>query len=116
MKFPLAEHLLETLASISSEEAVRVLNVSPELAELLGDEITTRFSMEFGGLQFYIPKGRVFHKYRLHRQIWDAFTGTNHAELAVKFRVSLQHIYATVARERERERRERQQTLPGVST
>lgn len=115
LKAPPAEHLLETLVSIVSEEAVRVLGVSPDVASLLGDEVATRFSGEFGGMMVYMPKGRVFHTSRLYRQIYDAFTGANHAELARDFRVSLQHIYRVVARERERDRIERQQALPGLS-
>lgn len=115
LKGPPSEHLLETLVAIVGEEAVRVLGVEPDVAGLLGDEVATRFSAEFGGGMLYLPKGRVFHTSRLYRQIWEAFTGNNQAELARRFGVSLQHVYRVVARERERDRLGRQQSLPGVS-
>ncbi len=107
------EHLLECLAGMVAAEAARVLGVGEELAKLLGDEVATKFSADFGGDMTYIPEGRVFKKSRLHRKIYDAFTGDNHAELAKAFRVSVIHVYRVIAREAERERRRRQGTLPG---
>lgn len=110
-----AEHLLEMLVAIAAEEAVRVAGVSPEVAGLIGDEVATRFSAEFGGDMLYIPQGRVFHTSRLYRQIWEGFSGSNQADLARQFGVSLQHVYRVIAKERERERAERQRQLPGLS-
>lgn len=109
------EHLLETLIAIVTDEAARVAGVSPDVASLIGDEVATRFSAEFGGDMTYIPQGRVFHTSRLHRQIWEGFDGSNQAELARHFKVSLQHVYRVIAKERERERAERQRQLPGLS-
>jgi Mor family transcriptional regulator len=110
-----AEHLLETLVALVADEAVRVLGAKSDVAGLLGDEVAARFSSEFGGGLIYLPKGRVFRSSRMRRQIWEAFTGANHAELARQFDVSLPYIYSVLAKERERDRAERQQPLPGVS-
>ena len=109
-----AEHLLETLVAIVTDEAARVAGVSPDVARLIGDEVATRFSAEFGGDMLYLPQGRVFHTSRLYRQIWEGFTGSNQAELAREHGVSLQHVYRVIARERERDRLERQRQLPGL--
>lgn len=111
-----AEHLLETLVALVADEAVRVLGVKREVAATLGEEVADRFAAEFGGGLLYLPKGRVFRASRMRRQIWEAFTGANQAELVKQFGVSLPYIYSVLAKERERDRAERQQSLPGVSS
>lgn len=105
------EHVLEMLSVMVSDEATRILGVDQAQAELLGDEVATRFSAQFGGEFTYLPQGRVFTKAKLHRMIWEAFTGTNQAELGRRFHVSTVHIYRVLARQRERERNERQAGL-----
>ncbi|MBZ0250876.1 MAG: hypothetical protein K8F93_14575 [Burkholderiales bacterium] len=111
-----AEHLLETLVAIVADEAVRVLGVSREVAVTLGEEVADRFSLDFGGGLLYLPKGRVFRSSRMRRQVWDAFTGSNQAELAKQFGFSLPYVYSVLAKERERDRQDRQQPLPGISS
>ncbi len=98
---------------IVAEEAVRILGVSQDHAQMLGDEIATRFSSEFGGEMTYIPKRRILNTSELHRRIYDAFTGDNHAELARLFKISVIHVYRVLSREAERERVSRQRSLPG---
>ena len=112
---PKGEELLESLVGIVSEAAGRVLEAEPELAKLLGDEVATRFSDQFGGSFCYLPKGRVFRTSSIHRQIWERFTGSNQGELARQFRLSVVHVYRIIAKERERDRSERQPPLPGVA-
>lgn len=113
---PKGELLLESLAAIAGDVTTRVLeDLKPEVAKLLADEIATRFSDEWGGETYYIPKGRVFRRSAIYRQIWDRFTGSNALELKREFGMSLQHIYRILARERERDRAERQLPLSGVA-
>jgi Mor family transcriptional regulator len=109
------EQLLEGLIGIVTEAAARVLEVDPELAKLLADEVTTRFSDQYGGELNYIPKGRIFRTSALHRQIWERFTGSNQGELAREFRLSVIHVYRVLAKERERDKAERQGQLPGLA-
>lgn len=111
----MGEFLLESLATIVADAAVRVLGVDREVAKVLADEATTRFSDQFGGEPQYIPKGRVFRRSALYRQIYERFTGTNQRELAREFGFTLVHLYRILAAERERDRAERQKTLPGVA-
>lgn len=111
---PKGEELLESLVGIVSEAAGRVLEVEPEIAKLLADEITTRFSDQFGGSLCYLPKGRTFRTSTIHRQIWERFTGSNQGELAREFGMSVIWVYKIIARERERDRADRQPGLPGV--
>ena len=110
------EHLLVTLVGIVAEEASKVLGIDEDLGHLLGDEVATRFSHEFGGDQTHIPKGRSFHTSRLRRQIYAEFTGDNVAELARKYHVSVIHMYRILKLERERDLQERQRCLPGVES
>lgn len=110
---PEGEQLLVGLVGIVAEAATRVLDAPPELAKVLGDEIATRFSDEFGGTQQYVPKGRVFRTSTLHRQIWERFTGKPEdvKQLAREFGISTIYVYRILARERERDRAERQSQL-----
>lgn len=108
------EHLLETIIMMVAEEAMRTLNVGEDLARVLADEIATRFSHELGGAFLYFPKGRVFNTSKLHRQIWNEFTGANHNDLAKKYNINVISIYRILKRQAERERNERQATIPGL--
>lgn len=51
-----------------------------------------------GGINFYIPKNyaRNIKNNARNRLIRKEFNGTNHQELAIKYRVSLQWIYKIV--------------------
>lgn len=113
-KLPPGEHLLVTLIGIVADEAAKILGTDPELGRLLGDEVASRFSAEFGGDMTHIPKGRVYHSSRLHRRIYEEFTGANVTELARKYEVTVIHLYSILRRERQRDRAERQAQLPGV--
>lgn len=112
---PKGELLLESLAAIAADVTARILeDVKPEVAKLLADEIATRFSDDWGGETYYIPKGRVFRRSAIYREIWNRFAGSNQVELAREYGMSVIHIYRILARERERDRTERQLPLSGV--
>jgi Mor family transcriptional regulator len=108
------ELLLESLAGIVVEAAGKVLELKPEVAKMFADEVATRFSEEWGGRVRYIPKGRVFRTSALYRQLYERFNGKNVKELANEVGVSEIHMYRILARERARDRAERQAPLPGV--
>lgn len=61
------------------------LPVSSSLAKALADYL----AMNWGGQQIYIP----LDSRRRSRMAYDEFTGDNHADLALKFGVSVTTIY-----------------------
>jgi Mor family transcriptional regulator len=110
----LGEALLVGLAGLVADVSAQILEVPPEVAKVLADEIATRFSDQFGGDQLYIPKGRVFRTSAIYREMYTRFTGHNQRELAKEFGFSIIHTYRVLARERERDRVERQSAIPGL--
>lgn len=108
--------MIETLQSIIREQVAGVASVDPEVAALVADESVTKFFEQFGGSMHYLPVGRVFRSSKLHRAIWDAYTGANYSELQKKFGLSLPHVYVIVKRERARDKKNRQAGLPGLES
>lgn len=87
-----------------------------ELAQSgVGDEVAIRqlsnICNTFGGMQFYLPRGRQLEGEIKSIHIWQDFNGDNVAELSRKYDVSMQHIYRVIAKMRNREVKKRQHDL-----
>lgn len=82
--------------------------ITSETALLVAEESTDTVLDEFGGENLYIPKDISGKAHRRNRQIYDEFTGDNHATLAKKYGVTLQRIYAIVKEQRQVEFNSRQ--------
>jgi Mor family transcriptional regulator len=65
------------------------------LAEMLSNAASDAIWKEFGGHRVYFPKGRLVKA--SPEQIWDAFTGRNHTDLARKFNCTVRRIEQIVA-------------------
>ena len=52
--------------------------------------------LNFRRQYLYIPLAHTAELHKRNEAIWAAFNGRNHSELALKYRMSLQHIYAIV--------------------
>ncbi|HIF9532283.1 TPA: Mor transcription activator family protein [Photobacterium damselae] len=57
----------------------------------------------FGGVQFYLPRGSQLDIAVQNLKIWNEFKGNNVKELARKYEVSEQHIYRILAKMRKSE-------------
>lgn len=66
---------------------------------------------EFGGVQFYLPRGRQLEAEIQNLSIWHEFKGDNVEELARKYDKSMQHIWRVIAKMRAREIKNRQPEL-----
>ncbi len=95
---------------LAEEEDVAALLNPPRLAALALAQ-TERLSTELGGGNFYMHKGTNFRLSRKYRLIWDAFTGSNYAELARKFSLSEMRIRQIIEEIREQEIKARQGVL-----
>jgi len=62
----------------------------------------------FGGMQFYLPRGKILESMITQLHVWDEFTGNNVVELSRKYNVSMQHIYRVIAKMRKSETKRRQ--------
>jgi Mor family transcriptional regulator len=51
----------------------------------------------FGGQVIYLPKAARSKTHRRWQEIWDKFTGHNHAQLAKEFGMGVHNIYKVIA-------------------
>nr|WP_259370451.1 Mor transcription activator family protein [Rodentibacter pneumotropicus] len=79
-----------------------------ELAENLGMIVAMKISQSWGGLNVYMPKALELFACEREKQIFNEFTGNNHAYLAKKYGLSLQWIYKIVKRVQKEEIAKRQ--------
>lgn len=77
----------------------------------MAEALVMELSRHFGGVQFYMPRGRALMTHMKHIQIWNEFNGRNINELAIKHDLTTKQIYQIVAKQRRREQRARQGDL-----
>ena len=76
------------------------------------DAIAADFHAEANGRdQTYIPKGEAFTKLARYRKIWEAFTGSNYAALAIANSLTEMRIRQIINAYRKAEQARRQSTL-----
>lgn len=92
--------LLDDLAAKAGSLAKQLFGCSDALAMAFGSELAQQTATDLGGQPFYWPKGIAYKVSRLHLDVWDAFTGYNHRELAKRFDISLVWVYAIIRRMR----------------
>ncbi|MGL5007355.1 MAG: Mor transcription activator family protein [Plesiomonas sp.] len=84
---------------------------SPELALVMLSELCR----VYGGLQFYLPRGKTLQNTIRDLRVWQEFNGNNSFELAQKFDVTQREIWRITARMRSFETRRRQPDMFGDS-
>ncbi|NPE59253.1 DNA-binding protein [Dickeya dadantii] len=92
----LAQH-----TAITAREVVDT--ISPEVAEQIGEAVASKMMQVWGGQNVYFPMGMAWKVSQRDRQIFTAFNGHNHHELARQFGCSLQWVYSVVKRVRKEE-------------
>ncbi|WP_137937797.1 Mor transcription activator family protein [Chitinivorax sp. B] len=95
--------LLVDLAQHVAASLVELAKLDQAHSEQVGWEIAERMASHWGGQNVYFPMGLTQRISERDQLIYQEFTGTNHAELARKYGVSLQWIYKIVKTVRERE-------------
>lgn len=103
--------ILVDLAAKSAALAAKLLEVPADQAEAFGAELAQMMATEWGGQGFNFPKGMVYRVTRLHQEVWEAFNGHNHNELAKRFGLSRVWIYRIVERMRAADQAKRQGAL-----
>lgn len=110
---------LELLTDLSQQVAhmlVELATVPQDVAGAIGKEVADRMALHWGGQNLYFPMGKALKLSQRDRQIYAEFNGDNHSELARKFGLSLQWVYAIVKAVRQEEIDRRQGKLFGPSS
>lgn len=103
--------LLEHVVASGRKLLVERLAIDGDLATEIAREWAHELAREFGGQLVYFPKDLAFQLTARDRQLWEAFNGTNHDELARRFGLSLQQVYKIVDLVRREELARRQGRL-----
>lgn len=103
--------LLTDLAQQVAHMLVEMATVRQDVAAMIGEEVAERMALHWGGQNLYFPMGKALKLSRRDRQIYAEFNGENHSELARKFGLSLQWVYAIVKAVRQEELERRQSKL-----
>ena len=108
------EFVLVALVELVGDVA-REFGVDADRAAMMGDEVATRFSEQYGGGPCYLPKGKVFHTARLHPEIFEKWkNGVTLEQLRDEYGMSVSYLYRLIKRGRRRYLAERQGQLPGL--
>lgn len=116
--------LLANLDHMQFEESEKWPEVLREMHDLLKTSLSeagadsrlsllllSRICEHFGGLQFYVPRGKALSSMITSLKIWEEFNGRNVDVLAKRYTVSAQHIWRVVAKMRASEMKRRQADL-----
>lgn len=101
---------LAALCDIYDDELTR-LGLDAEMVHRISLTLLMAQANYGGGRMFYIPKGDRLRQAIRNRQIYAAFRGNNHAQLAQQYGLTVQRIYDIV---REQGAIEKQRVQPGL--
>ncbi len=85
--------MLLDLADQAAEILRDVGNLAPETASELGMTIAKRMAEQWGGRQFYFPKGVWFDLDQRDWQIYSEYDGTNRQEICRRYSISPSRLY-----------------------
>ncbi len=89
--------LLEDLKS-HTQQLLSEINLDDELASQVANELMFQISQHWGGQLIYIVKNEKFLAEQRDIEIYRAFNGVNHAELAQEYGLSIPYIYRILKR------------------
>jgi Mor family transcriptional regulator len=90
------------------------VGISDAHAHVLAREMAHEICQPFKKQLVYIPEDLGFELQERDRQLWQAFTGSNHHQLAKQFDLSVQTVYALVKRIGAEVKKRREPQLPGI--
>ncbi|OPH34981.1 hypothetical protein B5J93_11530 [Moraxella equi] len=102
--------LLNDLKS-HTESLLAEINIAPDLACQVANELMFQISQHWGGQLIYVIKDSKFLADKRDVEIYRAFNGHNHAELSQEYGLSLPYIYRILKRMSEIERKQNQYDL-----
>lgn len=90
--------IISDLAFHASQILIESMNVDSASAENVGHAIADQMMRNWGGQSIYFPKGVSSRASERDYQIYEECNGRNYAELARKYKLTLQWIYKIVKR------------------
>lgn len=102
--------ILSDLAQRVTEQLVKT-GMDVQNATVVGRQAAEDIRQHWGGQLVYIPQGMSYERRQEYEEIWTAFTGDNHGELARRFKKSVSQIYRIVEIMRAEEMRKHQTDL-----
>lgn len=95
----------------SVEAVLRSTGTPASQATQAGEQVAQRLAAAWINCVIHIPQGVKYRAMLRNKQIFDRFTGQNHASLALEFGFSIQHIYQVIRSQRLAYIQERQRDL-----
>lgn len=89
------------------------LGLTEDVARSTMREIAHKLCQDYRGTLVYVPKDDDFLCAARDADIWAAFNGTNHQELADRYDLTPMRIYQIIAAQRDKQRALSQHQLPG---
>lgn len=88
--------LLSDLAEKTAEILRESIEIDPATASHIGVKLARSIAEKWKKQLVYIPEGLGMYIHERDLQIYKEFNGSNHAELARKYKISMQWVYAIV--------------------
>jgi len=85
--------VIQDIYAYSLESMKKHHEISEEKASNIALDIAEKTRERWGGIQIYIPKGTALDSQKRIENIKKDFNGSNHRDLAFKYKVSMQRIY-----------------------
>ncbi len=79
-------------------EVIKGYGIPEDVADQVGAAIVDNLADNWGGQNICIPKDYSYKLAARDLEIWDDFTGNNHAELARKYNMTTRSIYKIIHR------------------
>lgn len=103
--------LLVDLADQCARALIDTLGLEKEKADQAGREIAERMAGHWGGQNIYFPMGLTMRLSQRDQEIYEAFKGGNHSDLARQFGVSVQWVYRIIDKMKRADIADRQPNL-----
>ena len=101
-----AENFFNDLRSFGTDIITHTAGLDIATSEQIANELANRLAEHWGGSMFYVTKNNAWQYHQRDLQIWQAFNGNNHLELAKAFKLSVPYIYEILARMRKQDSRQ----------
>lgn len=104
----------ELVADLEDQAVACLMSVLPmdrQKAVEVSKKLTYHLTRNWGGQLIYFPKNHAGRITERDMQVYRDFNGKNHAELAVRYDLTVQHIYRIVKEVGMAERAKRQTDL-----
>ncbi|WP_211224692.1 Mor transcription activator family protein [Oceanospirillum beijerinckii] len=86
-----------------TEELLKLYGIDESIADQVGCAVADHLANHWGGQLINIPKDYQYKLANRDLEIWNDFTGSNHAQLAKKYKLSTRAIYKIIKRVKERQ-------------